>query len=164
MPGPRRRSNRRTPSSRPACRHSWPINTANKEYPRRPTVVPAASHILDDLTGPMGRTVGVIPVNQMVDKSHAAVDARSDMVVTVRRGAGRARQNDRQDGSAGRRSVRGPSVLLSSMVSACRVRRFKYPPGLVRSGLTSSARPLHQEDERNKGEEHDAEQLEQSNE
>jgi 2-methylisocitrate lyase-like PEP mutase family enzyme len=35
-----------------------------------------AIHILDDDTGPMGQTVGVIPVEKMVDKIHAACDAR----------------------------------------------------------------------------------------
>ena len=43
-----------------------------------------AIHILDDATGPMGQQIGVIPVDKMVDKIHAAVDARSDLVVTVR--------------------------------------------------------------------------------
>lgn len=43
-----------------------------------------AIHILDGAVGSMGQTTGVIPVNKMVDKIHAAVDARSDMVVTVR--------------------------------------------------------------------------------
>jgi 2-methylisocitrate lyase-like PEP mutase family enzyme len=43
-----------------------------------------AIHILDDTPGPMGRVAGVLPVSRMVDKIHAAVDARSDMVVTVR--------------------------------------------------------------------------------
>lgn len=43
-----------------------------------------AIHILDDNPGPMGRVAGVLPVSRMVDKIHAAVDARSDMVVTVR--------------------------------------------------------------------------------
>lgn len=43
-----------------------------------------AIHILDDMPGPMGRVTGVLPVAKMVDKIHAAVDARSDMVVTVR--------------------------------------------------------------------------------
>ena len=46
-----------------------------------------AVHILDDLVGPMGVAIGVIPVNKMVDKIHAAVDARSDVAVTVRCGA-----------------------------------------------------------------------------
>jgi 2-methylisocitrate lyase-like PEP mutase family enzyme len=36
-----------------------------------------AIHILDDNAGPMGRTIGVIPVAKMVDKIHAAVDART---------------------------------------------------------------------------------------
>jgi 2-methylisocitrate lyase-like PEP mutase family enzyme len=43
-----------------------------------------AIHILDDDTGAMGRQIGVIPTAKMVDKIHAAVDARSDLVVTVR--------------------------------------------------------------------------------
>ena len=43
-----------------------------------------AIHILDDAVGPMGRQTGVIPIARMVDKIHAAVDARSDMVVTAR--------------------------------------------------------------------------------
>jgi 2-methylisocitrate lyase-like PEP mutase family enzyme len=49
-----------------------------------------AIHILDSTVGPMGTVPdpGVIPVAKMVDKIHAAVDARSDLVVTVRCGAG----------------------------------------------------------------------------
>jgi 2-methylisocitrate lyase-like PEP mutase family enzyme len=43
-----------------------------------------AIHILDDVSGPMGRVTGVLPVAKMVDKIKAALDARSDMVVTVR--------------------------------------------------------------------------------
>jgi 2-methylisocitrate lyase-like PEP mutase family enzyme len=43
-----------------------------------------AIHLLDDAVGPMGQTTGVIPTDKMVDKIHAAVDARSDLVVTVR--------------------------------------------------------------------------------
>lgn len=43
-----------------------------------------AIHFLDSSPGPMGRVTGVIPVAKMVDKIKAAVDARSDMVVTVR--------------------------------------------------------------------------------
>jgi methylisocitrate lyase len=48
-----------------------------------------AIHILDDLTGPMGQLKGTLPVEKMVDKIHAAVDARSDLCVTVRCGAAR---------------------------------------------------------------------------
>lgn len=57
------------------------IYRTTKQYERARV---GAIHILDDEVGPMGQTVGVIPVNKMVDKIKAAVDARSDMVVTVR--------------------------------------------------------------------------------
>ena len=57
------------------------IYRTTKQYERARV---GAIHILDDAVGPMGQTVGVIPVNKMVDKIKAAVDARSDMVVTVR--------------------------------------------------------------------------------
>lgn len=43
----------------------------------------AAIHFGDG-TGAMGRTTGVIPLSQMVDKIHAAVDARSNIVISVR--------------------------------------------------------------------------------
>ena len=43
----------------------------------------------------MGRALGVIPVSKMIDKIHAAVDARSDMVVTVRCGAAGTEGKDR---------------------------------------------------------------------
>ena len=43
-----------------------------------------AIHILDDQVGPLGQAAGVLPVAKMVDKIHAAVDARAEMVVTVR--------------------------------------------------------------------------------
>ena len=43
-----------------------------------------AIHILDDNVAAMGQTIGVIAVSKMVDKIKAAVDARSEMVVTVR--------------------------------------------------------------------------------
>jgi 2-methylisocitrate lyase-like PEP mutase family enzyme len=43
-----------------------------------------AIHFLDSNPGPMGRVTGVIPVAKMVDKIKAALDARSDMVITVR--------------------------------------------------------------------------------
>lgn len=43
-----------------------------------------AIHILDSTVGTMGRVTGVLPVAKMVDKIKAAMDARSDMVVTVR--------------------------------------------------------------------------------
>lgn len=57
------------------------IYRATKQYERARV---GAIHILDDAVGPMGQTIGVTAVNKMVDKIHAAVDARSDMVVTVR--------------------------------------------------------------------------------
>jgi 2-methylisocitrate lyase-like PEP mutase family enzyme len=57
------------------------IYRTTKQYERARV---GAIHILDDAVGPMGQTVGVIAVNRMVDKIKAAVDARSDMVVTVR--------------------------------------------------------------------------------
>src|SRR5262245_18382 len=57
------------------------IYRATKQYEQARI---GAIHILDDAVGPGGRTTGVIPVNKMVDKIHAAVDARSDLVVTVR--------------------------------------------------------------------------------
>jgi len=57
------------------------IYRTTKQYERARV---GAIHILDDAVGPMGQTVGVIPVNKMVDKIKAAVDARSDLVVTVR--------------------------------------------------------------------------------
>jgi 2-methylisocitrate lyase-like PEP mutase family enzyme len=43
-----------------------------------------AIHILDSTVGAMGRVTGVLPVAKMVDKIKAALDARSDMVITVR--------------------------------------------------------------------------------
>jgi 2-methylisocitrate lyase-like PEP mutase family enzyme len=57
------------------------IYRATKQYEKARV---GAIHILDDAVGPMGQTRGVIPINKMVDKIHAAVDARSDLVVTVR--------------------------------------------------------------------------------
>jgi len=48
-----------------------------------------AIHILDDLSAPLGVVAGVVPIPRMVDKIHAAVDARSDLAVTVRCGAAR---------------------------------------------------------------------------
>jgi 2,3-dimethylmalate lyase len=57
------------------------IYRTTKQYERARV---GAIHILDDVVGPTGQVTGVIPVNRMVDKIHAAVDARSDMVVTVR--------------------------------------------------------------------------------
>jgi methylisocitrate lyase len=41
-------------------------------------------HFVDNIVGSLGVVTGVLPVDKMVDKIHAAVDARSDMVVTVR--------------------------------------------------------------------------------
>jgi methylisocitrate lyase len=43
----------------------------------------AAVHLTDDL-GAAGTTTGTIPLPQMIDRIHAAVDARSDMVVSLR--------------------------------------------------------------------------------
>lgn len=57
------------------------IYRTTKQYERARV---GAIHILDDVVGPTGQVTGVIPVTRMVDKIHAAVDARSDMVVTVR--------------------------------------------------------------------------------
>jgi 2-methylisocitrate lyase-like PEP mutase family enzyme len=57
------------------------IYRTTKQYERARV---GAIHVLDDVVGPTGQVTGVIPVNRMVDKIHAAVDARSDMVVTVR--------------------------------------------------------------------------------
>jgi 2-methylisocitrate lyase-like PEP mutase family enzyme len=42
-----------------------------------------AIHITDAKDA-LGRTIGVLPLNEMIDKIHAAVDARKDMVVSVR--------------------------------------------------------------------------------
>ena len=52
-------------------------------------------HIVDAAIGPMGRNMGVLPVDKMVDKIKAAVDARSDLVVTVRCGAAATEGKDR---------------------------------------------------------------------
>jgi 2-methylisocitrate lyase-like PEP mutase family enzyme len=57
------------------------VYRATKQYEQARV---GAIHILDDAVGPMGQQTGVIPIARMVDKIHAAVDARSDMVVTVR--------------------------------------------------------------------------------
>jgi 2-methylisocitrate lyase-like PEP mutase family enzyme len=43
----------------------------------------AAVHITDAKDA-LGRTVGVLPLNEMVDRIHAAVDARKDMVISLR--------------------------------------------------------------------------------
>ena len=42
-----------------------------------------AVHVTD-AKDTLGRTVGVLPLNEMIDKIHAAVDARKDMVVSLR--------------------------------------------------------------------------------
>jgi methylisocitrate lyase len=46
-----------------------------------------AIHILDNLPGPMGQVPGLLPIEKMIDKIHAAVDSRADLCVTVRCGA-----------------------------------------------------------------------------
>ncbi len=43
----------------------------------------AAVHITDAKDA-LGRTVGVLPLNEMLDRIHAAVDARKDMVISLR--------------------------------------------------------------------------------
>jgi len=70
------------------------IYRATKQYEQARV---GAIHILDDAVGPMGQQTGVIPVNKMVDKIHAAVDARSDMVVTVRCTAATAAGRETKD-------------------------------------------------------------------
>jgi methylisocitrate lyase len=52
-------------------------------------------HFVDQAVGPMGVVSGVLPMDKMVDKIRAAVDARSDMVVTVRCTAAMAEGKDR---------------------------------------------------------------------
>jgi 2-methylisocitrate lyase-like PEP mutase family enzyme len=70
------------------------IYRVTKQYERARV---GAIHILDDAVNATGQTTGVIPTSKMVDKIHAAVDARSDMVVTVRCTAASATGKETKD-------------------------------------------------------------------